>query len=146
MNYWLFVTTPTNWGITKKKHVLGYAERYRNLLSRTQKNDKCLVYIKGRDSHESFSDPTVIGEYEIVSDLYTDSKPLFDAKGAEKNETFPLRLKLKCLTPSAKPVAFRPLVSRLSFIKNKKYWGATFHGRVIVNISEQDYKTIVSAL
>jgi predicted RNA-binding protein len=146
MNYWLFVTTPTNWRITEKKRILGYTERYKNVLSKPQKKDKCLVYIKGRDEHETFSDPTVIGEYEIVSDLYTDSKPIFSPKDAQKNETFPLRLELKCLTPSAKPIAFRPLVPKLSFIKNKKYWGASLQGKAILGIPEQDYKTIVSAL
>jgi predicted RNA-binding protein len=61
-------------------------------------------------------------------------------------EVFPLRLKLKRLNLSTQTIAFKPLIPKLSFIKNKKKWGGTLQGNALLKIPEQDYKLITSLL
>jgi predicted RNA-binding protein len=138
VNYWLFVTTPDNWQISKEKNVVGYAERYQHALSQVSKGDKCLLYIT--------SISAIDGKYEVVSQVvYYDHKQIFHSPPTEPRENFPLRLDLRRLGPPTAPISFRPLIPKLSFIKNKKNWGGTFQGAVL-RISEEDYRIIVSSL
>jgi predicted RNA-binding protein len=138
MNYWLFITNPENWAVTKEKKVLGYAKRYEKALSRVHNGDRCLVYVT--------KDSIVNGEYEINSDVYYDKKRIFHAAPTAPAESFPLRLKLKLITPSPHQNEFKPLVAILSFIKNKKKWAGTFQGNACSSIPEQDYRIIISSL
>lgn len=138
MNYWLFVTTPDNWQISKEKNVVGYADRYQNALSRVSKGDKCLLYITSLSA--------IDGEYEVVSEtVYSDSKRIFHSPPTKPRETFPLRLDLKRLSPPTAPIAFKPLIPKLSFIKNEAHWGGTFQGNALLRIPEDDYRIIVSS-
>jgi len=138
MNYWIFVTSPENWKVTKEKNVLGYSERYSNTLSRVHKGDKCLLYITGESA--------IDGKYVIDSEVYHDATRIFHTPPTKPNETYPLRLKLHRVTAPTEPIAFKPLVSKLSSIKNKQWWARTFHGNASLSIPEEDYKNIVSAL
>jgi predicted RNA-binding protein len=113
MNYWLFITTRENWVITRKKKILGVAERHRNALSRVQKGDKCVIYIKRAERVPLFLS-AVSGGYELISDVYYDNRRIFNMDSATVEETYPLRLKLKLVTPSEKPIEFKPLVPKLS--------------------------------
>lgn len=138
MDYWLFITTPDNWRITREKNILGFAKRYNKSLVRVRKGDKALIYI--------MREFAVCGEYQIASDVYTDDARIFSSPPTNPHETFPLRLDLECLTPSAAPIPFKPLIPKLSFIKNKANWGGTLQGNALLNIPEKDYATIVSSL
>jgi predicted RNA-binding protein len=42
-------------------------------------------------------------------------------------------------------IEFRPLVSKMSFIKNKAYWPLYLRGKAMIQIPKTDYDTIVSA-
>lgn len=137
VNYWIFVTSPENWKVTKEKNVLGYAERYTTTLSRVHKGDKCLLYITGESA--------IDGEYIIDSKVYRDVTRIFHTPPTKPTETFPLRFKLRRVSAPMKPIAFKPLISNVSFIKNKKWWAKTFHGNASLIIPEQDYKIIVSS-
>lgn len=87
----------------------------------------------------------VSGEYEIISDVYVAHEQIFNSPSANPNETFRLRLDVECLTPSAAPIPFKPLILKLSFIKNKENWAGTLQGNALLNIPEQDYATIASS-
>jgi predicted RNA-binding protein len=137
MNYWLFITTPENWQISKEKKVVGYAERYKNALSRVNKGDKCLLYIKSRHA--------VDGEYEISSEVYYDSQQVFQSPSHNPDETFPLRLDLRRLSPPKAPISLKRLIPKLSFIKSKQRWGGTFQGNAVLSIPEEDYRIIASS-
>ncbi len=138
MNYWIFVTSPENWKVTKEKNVLGYAERYTSTLSRVHEGDKCLLYIVGES--------VVDGEYIIDSEVYYDATLIFHTPPTKPTETYPFRLKLHRVTAPTEPIAFKPLVSKLSFIKNKQWWAGTFQGNASLSIPEGDYRNIVSLL
>jgi predicted RNA-binding protein len=137
MNYWLFITNPENWKVTKEKKVVGYAERYKNSLSRIHKGDKSLIYV----TKESL----INGEYEIDSDVYYDKNSIFHAALTAPTEVFPLRFKLKLKTSSPLQTEFRPLIPKVSFIKNKQKWAGTFQGNSCLKIPEKDYRIILSS-
>jgi predicted RNA-binding protein len=137
MNYWLFVTSPENYEVSRERNLLGFAEKYKEPLSQVHRGDKGLIYIAGMY--------VVRGDYKIISEAYFDNSRIFKSPVRNKNEIYALRLKLKCLTPSTEPIPFRPLVRNLSFIKNKKRWGPTLQGRALLEIPEADYLTIIAA-
>jgi predicted RNA-binding protein len=69
MNYWLFVITVDNWRITEEKKTVGVAERHRHAISRVQRGDRCLLYIKANKKGTP-SEPSIAGAYEVISDFY----------------------------------------------------------------------------
>lgn len=74
------------------------------------------------------------------------SKPfLSEDKIFAGEEIFPYRIKLKAVFVPKDLVDFRPLVPKLTFIKNKKAW--SWHIRIAMReIPESDYITIRQAL
>jgi len=60
-------------------------------------------------------------------------------------EVFPYRIRLKPAKIFDTPVEFKPLIPKLSFIKNKTMW--TGHIRQAMRIiPEEDYKLIMAAV
>ena len=147
MNYWLFVTTAENWKIIMEKGFIGISKRNENAVSRVKPGDKCLVYVRQRLVEREYEGPFVNGEYEVASDVYVENTPVFESpEKIREKEVFPLRLKLRRLGKITKPVPFKPIVPKLSFIPNKKKWGTSLQGRGLINIPKKDYVTIVSFL
>ena len=124
--------------------MLGVTERYKKAISRVKKGDKCLFYIK-RGREETTNEPLISSECVVVSALYEDNKQIFKAPTPTSNETYPLRLDLECLMPSAKPIPFKPLIPKLSFIKNKDNWGGTLQWRALLQIPESDFLTVLTS-
>ncbi len=62
------------------------------------------------------------------------------------NEVFPLRIKLKPVKIFSTPVDFKSLILKLKFITNKKKWTGHLMGKVMREISEEDYKLIIGEL
>lgn len=60
------------------------------------------------------------------------------------DEIFRLRISLELLSVFSKPVQFKPLIQRLSFIHNKKHWTGSIRGKAMVQIPEDDYDLIVA--
>lgn len=147
MDYWLFVTTVENWKVISEKNFIGLPRRNESALSRVNVGDKCLIYIKQRREEGKNEEPVVIGEYQITSEVYVENTRVFDnPKQIRPQELFPLRMKLKHVGRLGKPVPFKPIVPKLSFIANQKKWGSSLQGRGIINIPKKDYLTIVSFL
>jgi predicted RNA-binding protein len=145
MNYWLFVTTPANWNVIKKKKIVGTPKSRAGPFSKVSKGDQCLVYIKREPKASKRSEPAITGVFEVISSNYDDER-IFDAPPTRPNETFPLRINLRSVTPSADPVPFKPLIPQLSFITDRKNWGRVLQGRAILPISENDFRTVISSL
>jgi predicted RNA-binding protein len=146
MNHWIYVTTSDNWGVTKKRNLLGVPERNKNVIGRLRKGDRCLVYVKQERVSGQVSGAQIVGAYEIASDVFYDPTKVFSTpRGMYEKETFSLRMKMKPLSIFEKPIEFKPLVQKLAFIRNKNNYGTHLIGRALVPISESDYKLIVSA-
>ena len=74
------------------------------------------------------------------------TKPFMALEPILKNKTYSYRIKLNPVIIPKKPLDFKTLVGELSFITNKKYWGAYLQGRAMYPISEDDYKLIKQRL
>jgi predicted RNA-binding protein len=146
MAFWLYITNSANWEVTRKTNVLGASERHRNALSRMNAGDKCLVYVKSELSDGDVVEPQIVGEYEVASKLFEDSKKIFQAPTNESSEVFGLRIKLKALKVLENPIKFKPLVPKLTFIKNKTKWSLSLRGRAVVQIPKNDFELILSRL
>jgi len=145
MDYWLFVTTPANWDIIKKKRVVGIPKSRAGPFSKVSKGDKCLVYIKRERTASKRSEPAITGAFEVISTNYDDER-IFHAPPTRPNETFPLRINLSGVTPAANPIPFKPLLPQLSFIVDQKHWGRVLQGRALFQIPKKDFETVTSAL
>jgi predicted RNA-binding protein len=145
MTYWLIVTTPENWNVIKEKHVVGIPGRNKTSFLKVQKGDECLVYIRREINPEKRSEPAVSGIFEVISST-VDKQKIFTPPPARQDETFPLRLKVKLVGSPIEPIPFKPLISQLSFILNKRQWGSYLQGRALIALPEKDYKIIVSSL
>jgi len=144
MAYWIYVTNSENWRITKKENILGASVRYKSVLSKVKKGDRCFIYVKSGRTDEGKVKSKIVGEYEVASTVFEDSKILFKAPPKKEDETFKLRIKLKPIKIYENPIDFKPLVQKLAFIKNKKHWALHFMGRAILEIPEGDCELIGS--
>jgi predicted RNA-binding protein len=145
MAYWLYVTNFDNWNVTKETNILGVSEKFGKILSRVKKGDKCLIYLKTETVSRERYPPQVAGAYQIVSEVFKDSKVMFHAPYATSNETYGLRVRLEPLRLFELPIEFKPLVLRLAFITNKAKWFLNLRGRAMVAIPKSDYDLILSA-
>jgi len=118
MRYWLCVTNQENW----EKNIWGVEERHRNTISKVRPGDKLLVYMMTTKKENETLPPRIVAAYEVVSEMFTDSSRIF------KGKLYPLRIGLRPIAVFSKPLDFRELVSKLSFIKNKRM--CLFFGRL----------------
>ena len=86
----------------------------------------------------------IAGIGEATSKAFKDSTRIFSSKGFSSSETFPYRIKVKLDLVLEKPLEFKPLIPKLSFIKNKKRWTGHIMGKAMRRIPKEDYETIVS--
>jgi predicted RNA-binding protein len=144
MTYWLYITNSANWRVTRETSILGASERHRNALARMNTGDKCLVYVKSEKTDGDVIGSQVVGEYEITSKLFEDTKKIFKAPTDSSFEVFRLRINLKPLKVLENPIKFKPLVPALTFIKNKKKWSLGMRGKAVIQIPKNDYNFILS--
>lgn len=144
MAYWLCITNSENWKIIKKEKIWGVSDRHKNTISRVKPGDKLVIYgIQEKVNKNEFLEPRIYGIYEAKSEVFRDSKRIFKSK---TGELYPHRVELEPLVVPEKPLEFKPLISRLEFIKNKKKWNTHFFGRAMREIPEVDYKKIKQEL
>lgn len=144
MAYWLCITNEENWQIIKRENIWGVAERHKNTISKVKKGDKCLIYVKQEKIGDKLKESRIVGEYEVASEVFKDSKRIFKSPPGMGNESFPYRIKLKPINVFKRSVEFKPLIPKLNFIKNKKKWSGHLMGKAMREIPEEDYKLIMS--
>jgi hypothetical protein len=132
-NYWIFVSVPftdfnvgTIWEMKTKieateKWSIG---KWTPNRSRLSDGDKILFYQGGEEDGG-----------RIVASAELDSK-LQQSKDAD------CYVEIKNFEVLKKPVDLRALIGKLSFIRNKKHWGAYLQGG-IVEIAQADYTKIL---
>jgi predicted RNA-binding protein len=140
MTYWLCVTNEENWRVVKEKNVWGVAERFKSAIQRVKPGDKLIFYVMQTKKDKEVVPSRIVGIYEVISEPYRDSTKIFKAYGSES--TFPYRVKLKPAKIFDKPLFFKELVPKLSFIRNKQRWSGSLR-RAMVEIPEKDYNIIV---
>jgi len=145
MGYWLCITNRENWEIIKKKKIWGVPEkRHKNTLLKTKVGDKVVIYLKQEKTKDGETlEPRIVGIFEIVSEPFKDSAPIFKAPKSS-NERYPWRVKLKEVKLGK--LDFKQLIPKLIFIKNKEKWHAHLFGKAMREIPEKDYKLIEKLL
>ena len=128
----------------KRQMSSAHTKEYKKALARMQEGDKCLVYMKSERRGDDILEPQIVGEYEVASKLFVDTKKIFQSPTDSPFEKFPLRIKLKPLAILEIPILFKPLVPKLNFIKNKRNWAVSIRGKAVIEIPESDYKIISS--
>ncbi len=144
MNYWLCITTEDNWKVIKEKNVWGVPERHKNTIAKVKPKDKLLIYLKQERKKDKIVEPRIVAAYEVASEVYRDSKKIFKSPPNMRNETFPLRIKIKPVKIFKKPVDFKSLIPELKFIKNKQKWTGHLMGKAMRQIPKEDYELIMS--
>ncbi len=139
---WLCISTRANDEVTRKKLVWGVANRYQNTIARVKKGDTLLMYTMQEIIDREIKPSAVTGIYEASSDFYEDVSPIFVTPQALGNEVFPLRIKVKPVKIFKEPIPFKPLVPKMTFIKNKTMWSGSIRTAMRV-IPEEDYQTII---
>ncbi len=130
--YWICITSERNWRVIREKNIWGVESE--NIISRVKKGDKLVIYLKQEKINDEIKNPRIVALYEVDSEVFRDSSKIFD-------KNYPYRVKLKLIKILEKPLDFRSLIPKLSFIKNKKAWGAYLQ-RQMVPIPEEDWKLI----
>ena len=143
MAFWLCITNEENWKVVKQKNIWGVPERHRNTIARVKPGDKLLIYLKQERDKDTIKEPRIVAVYEVASEVFRDSSRIFKIPQGMGNETFPLRIELKPVKIFDKPVEFKPLISKLKFITNKKKWSGHLMGKAMREIPEGDYKLVV---
>ena len=137
MRYWLCVTNQENWEVIKEKNIWGVEERHRNTISKVRPGDKLLIYVMGTKKENETLPPRIVAVYEAVSETFIDSSRRF------KGKLYPLRIRLRPIAVFPKPLDFRELVPKLSFIKNKRMWVGHIRGKAMREIPKGDFETVL---
>jgi len=141
---WLCISTRANDEVTRKKLVWGVANRYQNTIARVKKGDTLLMYTMQEIVDGEVIPSAITGIYEASSDVYDDDSSIFITPKALGSEVFPLRIKVKPVKIFKEPIPFKPLVPKMSFIKNKTMWSGSIRTAMRI-IPEEDYRIIIQA-
>jgi len=105
-----------------------------------------VIYVKSERSGGELVESVITAEYEVTSAVFEDNERIFQPPYNLPSETFSQRIRLRPLKLLGKPIEFKPLVSQLSFIKNKKRWSYNIRGRAVVKVPDVDYLFIKSKI
>lgn len=150
MRYWCLVTSRENWEICKKNSIWGMDYRYLPTLEKfVRKGDKTVVYTHGGN---------FVATVDIVSDGFEEFTHIgWAKKGAPY--MFPYRVRIKVIKEGAVHITTSVIedkeravhhnpnpIDDIVFISDKgKTWNIYLQVSII-NISEEDFNTITSAL
>jgi len=141
LKFWICVTTNENWSIIKDKNIWGVPERSRRIIENVKPGDKIAIYVIQTREKDKVVPSRIVGIYEVVSEAYFDNSPIF---AQYRGKTFPYRIKIRPIKIFSKPLVFRDLIDKLSFIKNKRFWTVYFR-RAMFEIPEKDFEVIESS-
>jgi len=144
LDYWLCILNERNWNVVKSKGIWGVSERHKNTIEKVEIGDKLIFYLVQEKTGEGILPSRIAGIGEAISKSFKDSSRIFSSKGFSSSETFPYRIKVRLEIILEKPLEFKPLIPKLSFIKNKRRWTGHIMGKAMRRIPKEDYETIVS--
>jgi len=126
--YWLCTVSEENWRVIKQRLIWGVSEKFRKRIENISAGDIIVFYV---------APASIGGVFEVTSQVFKDDTRIFAS-----NEVYPYRVKLKPLLVPAKRVNFKPLITKLSFIRNKNRWAAYIR-LPLREISKEDYEIII---
>jgi len=141
MKYWLCITNQDNWEVIREKGIWGVSERHKSTIQKVKPGDKCLIYVVSSRLEKEIIPSKVVAAYDVSSELFDDRTEIF--KSVREGESYPLRVKLKEVKIFPTPVEFKPMIQRLSFIKNKRKWTGHIQGKAMREIPAEDYELLL---
>ena len=139
---WICISTQANDRITRQKKIWGVSKHYQKIIGKVKKKDTLVMYVKKEIVDNKIFPSAFTSIYEVESEVFLDSNTLFETPPAMGNEKFPFRIKVKPINIFKKPLQLKPLIPKLSFIKNKEMWTGSVR-KAMRLISEEDYQIIV---
>jgi len=140
--HWLCILNRENWNIVKRESVWGVSERHRKQINKAKIGDALVFYCVGETFGGEKREPEITGICEVASKPYKDSKKIFSSVG--KQDIFPYRVRVKPIKIFEESIAFKPLVDKMNFIRNKKRYASHIFGKTMRTIPKEDYEVIMS--
>lgn len=138
MQYWLIVTSPNNFKYDREHlnfKIQGLPNRFRKQVQRMKIGDRVVYYIMKIQKFGATA--TITGEYyNDSSKVWTDNDEMWPARRSSKPDV---------VLDDDELIDAKKLISDLSFIGKKEFWGTYFQGS-IKTIPEDDFKLIESEM
>lgn len=131
INYFVMVGNEDNWKIAVSSGL--WVAGRRKTMKEVKKGDKIIAYL-------SLGWFAFFGVFRATFDSYKDDSPTIFEVNPRK---YQYRVKIAPEILPENPVSIRPLINRLSFIKDPDIWGAYFQNSVR-KISKEDFEKILS--
>jgi len=142
MTSWLCITTSSNWRIVNRNNVWGISAIDMKRIRRMNMGDTLLFYVKQEKENDLIVGSSIVGAYKAVSELYKSTNKLFSSSSSK---TFPFLVNLEVFVLPEKPLDFKIVVPRLSFIKHKRHWGCYLQ-RAMFKLTEDEAAFVISQL
>ena len=144
VRYWIHPITIRNWETesSRGRFLLGMHKRWTGLHKKLSEGDFVVYYIMAKPRPDSLRSKKIAGIFRINSTPYEDSTPEWP------DGVYPLRANLDPVMlaqDASQMLSMKPLVPKLRFIRNKKYWGSALQIGLI-QISESDFRLIKNEL
>ena len=141
-NYWILCVSQDNLEISIKHQMIAMGEYRKKVIERMEIGDVIVFYVAKKKIDSPKNDRTQAvrcfrGIAKIAGPALESNDVIWRTKSIE---IFPYRRKVEFLDTSLN-VPIKPLISKLSFIKNPAYWGIAFQ-RGYTKIKEQDVELI----
>jgi len=143
--YWLCILNRENWKVVQEQKLWGVSEHHRNTIRKVEIGDHLLFYLIGEMINEKRLPSSLAGKAEVKSPVFKDNTRIFNSPEG-KRETYPLRINLTNLHVSSKEIPFKPFITELKFITNKKRWSGHLQGRAMRTIPESDYVLLANKI
>jgi len=139
---WICISNRENAKISQQKKQWGVAKRYIKTIINVKKGDTILMYTRQETINKVKMPSSIMGIFEVTSEMFEETNPLFTVPLNMGTEVFPLRIKIKPIEIFLNPIEFKPLISSLSFITNKEMWSGSIR-TAMRQIPESDYQKII---
>ena len=133
MNYWVICITEDNLQIALQEQILGFKQSKCTRVRSFSPGDAVTFYVS-RVALTSYRPvQKFVGQAEVKNKPYKSTEIIW------KGDLFPIRIELKSISNASCEI--KPLIDKLSFIKNKKHWGGVFMGGIL-RIPASDFDLI----
>lgn len=136
-SYWLFSVTPENWEIARKRQI--WAVRTENVAQKIKKGDFIVLYVTGIRSFCNI--------VQVVEDWTLAKQAIWTDEIKEGRIKYLYQTKATIIMGGLANT--KELVTKLSFVENKKRWGVYFLGapaNLRRPIPESDYRLIYETM
>lgn len=104
--------------------------------------DTLVFYVKQERENGSTLGSWIVGAYKVVSEPYKSQKKVFSSSSSK---SLPFLVNIEPFILPEKPLDFKTIVPRLSFIKHKSRWG-TYLQKAMIKLTEEETTFIISQL